>query len=71
MIEASAPELFDASRRKFGELLLSATLPLPKLLNIGPLLTARLPGMVLMTQAGNIVRLSTALQSHTPLFTAR
>jgi hypothetical protein len=70
MIEASAPELFNASRRKFGELLLSATLPLPRPLDISPLLAARLPGMVLMPQAGNIVRLPTGLQSHTPLFTA-
>ncbi len=70
MIEASAPELFSASRRKFGELLLSATTPLPKPLNITPLLAARLPGMVLLPQAGNLARLSTELQSHTPLFTS-
>lgn len=70
MVEASAPELFTASRRKFGELLLSATTPLPKPLDISPLLAARLPGMVLLPQSGNIVRLPTGLQSHTPLYTS-
>lgn len=70
MVEASAQELFTASRRKFGELLLSCTTPLPKPLNITSLLAARLPGMFLLPQAGNLTKLSTNLQSHTPLFTA-
>jgi len=70
MIEASAQELFTASRRKFGELLLSCTTPLPKPLTIAPLLAARLPGIVLLPQAGNLSQLATNLQGHTPLYTA-
>jgi hypothetical protein len=70
MIEASAQELFAASRRKFGELLLSCTTPLPKPLNITPLLSARLPGMLLLPQAGGLAKLSTGLQGHTALYIA-
>jgi len=71
MIEASAHELFTASRRKFGELLLTSTVALPKPLNITPLLAARLPGILLLTQAsGNLTRLPTKLQGHTSIYRA-
>jgi len=54
MVEASAPELFASSRRKFGEVLLSAQLPVPKPLNISLLLAARVPGLVMFNQLNNI-----------------
>ena len=41
MVEASAPELFSASRRKFGEVLVSAMAPMPTPLNASLLLAAR------------------------------
>jgi len=69
MIEASAQELFTASRRKFGEILLSCTIPLPRPLNPSVLLAARLPGMLLINQAGALANETTALQGHTPIFT--
>jgi hypothetical protein len=68
MIEASAQELFTASRRKFGELLLYATKPLPRPLNIDLMLAARLPGLWLIPQTGGITAEPTLLKGHTPLF---
>jgi len=78
MIEASAQELFAASRRKFGELLLSCTTPLPSPLPrplprpvmLSLLLAARLPGVVLMPKDGELVVTPRRLQGHTPIFTA-
>jgi len=68
MIEASAQELFTASRRKFGELLLSCTAPIPKPLNPSLMLTARLPGVLLLPQAGGLATGATQLQGHTAIF---
>ena len=68
-IEASAPELFASSRRKFGEVLLPCDKPLPKPLNASFMLATRLPGLVFI-QPGQLqleVR-QTTLRSHTPLF---
>ncbi len=45
LVEASAPELFNASRRKFGEILLPIDIP-PKPLNAALMLAARVPGMI-------------------------
>jgi len=70
MIEASAQELFTASRRKFGELLLSCTTPLPRPLNLTPMLAARLPGMLLISQPGGLATMTSQLQGHTPIFIA-
>ncbi|MEW6305023.1 MAG: hypothetical protein AB1705_16225 [Verrucomicrobiota bacterium] len=67
MIEASAPELFSASRRKFGEILLSATAPLPKRLDLSLFLAARLPGLLLLNN-GRVVVAQSQLQGHTALF---
>jgi len=43
MVEASAPELFSATRRKFGEVLLRADLAVPKPMDFSLLLALRLP----------------------------
>ena len=66
MVEASAPELFSVSRRKFGEVLLVANKPLPKPLNPSVLLAARLPGFALLGESLAVER--TKLTGHTPLF---
>lgn len=69
-IEASAPELFASSRRKFGEVLLPCDKPLPKPLNASFMLATRLPGL-LFIQPGQLqleIR-PTQLKGHTPLFT--
>ena len=68
MVEASAPELFASSRRKFGEILLSAQLPVPKPLNLSLLLAARVPGLVMIQQQNNVPIDQTQLQGHTGLF---
>jgi hypothetical protein len=68
MVEASAPELFASSRRKFGEVLLSANLALPRPLDISLLIAARLPGICLITQGVSIVTQATALRGHSELF---
>jgi hypothetical protein len=68
MVEASAPELFSTSRRKFGEILLAPDKP-AKPLNSSLLLAARLPGFVFLNPGGgNINMRTTALTGHTPLF---
>jgi hypothetical protein len=69
-IEASAPELFASSRRKFGEVLLPCDKPLPTSLNRPFMLATRLPG-VLFIQRGEpqLEVFPTNLKSHTPLFT--
>lgn len=71
MIEASAQELYTASRRKFGELLLSCTLPLPRPLNLSVMLAARLPGVLLSLQQGGLATHPVQLQGHTPIFTSQ
>ena len=68
MIEASAPELFSSTRRKFGEVLLTAQTPLPKPLNLSLLLAARFPGMVMVQQQGQAPVEQTRLNGHTDLF---
>lgn len=68
MIEASAPELFASSRRKFGEVILDARAPLPTPLTAASLRAARLPGIVLFQEAGAIATQRTALDGHTQLF---
>ena len=70
MIEASAQELFTASRRKFGELLLSSTTPLPRPLDLTLMLAARLPGMVLIAESAGLSTEFTQLQGPTPIFSA-
>ena len=70
VVEASAPELFPSSRRKFGEVLLSADKPLPRPLDTSILLGARLPGSFLLTAGGNLETIPVSLTGHSPLFDA-
>lgn len=67
VVEASAPELFSGSRRKFGEILVSAQTQLPKPLDLTLLLGARLPGIIILRQQGTVPIDTTQLQSHTDL----
>jgi hypothetical protein len=68
IVEASAPELFSASRRKFGEIIIAAQTPMPKPLDFSLLLAARMPGFVLLRQLGGMPTEQTQLQGHTDLF---
>jgi hypothetical protein len=69
MVEASAPELFAATRRKFGEILVAADKP-PAPLTASLLLAARLPGLVLVNPGtGSLEVRPTRLLGHSPLFT--
>jgi hypothetical protein len=71
MVEASAPELFAGSRRKFGEVLVSAQQPIPKPLNPSLLLAARLPGLLIIGgDAKPLAIEKTKLEGHTALFRA-
>jgi hypothetical protein len=67
LVEASAPELFSASRRKFGELLLCAQTTPPKPVGISILLAARLPGIVLFKKQDEVTIARTELKGHTEL----
>ncbi len=67
MAELSAPELFTASRHKFGELLIAADRPSAADLSL--LIAARLPGHALLRTAGNLSLQPTQLAGHTQLFT--
>lgn len=67
MAELSAPELFTATRHKFGEFLISADKPHATDLSL--LIAARLPGYILTRNNGKIEVKPTRLEGHTPLFT--
>ena len=69
MIEASAPELFTASRRKFGELLLASATPLVPL-NASLVHAARLPGAFFRFSGSGLSYKSTSLVGHTGIFEA-
>ena len=64
--ELSAPELFTATRHKFGEFIIAADKPHATDLSL--LLAARLPGYILMRANGKLEVKATALAGHTPLF---
>ena len=68
LVEASAPELFSSSRRKFGEVLISAQAQAPTPLDLSLMLAARLPGMAIIRQGNDVPIDKTQLQGHTPLF---
>ncbi len=69
MIEASAQELFNASRRKFGEILLSCTTSVPEPLNFSLFLAARLPGLIFTQDSSSVIEPKpTVLRGHTRLF---
>lgn len=69
MIEASAPELFAYSRRKFGEVLLVADQAKP--LNSSAMIAARLPGLVVIQNNQQFDVRTSAVKGHTPLFCAK
>jgi len=69
MVETSAPELFAATRRKFGEILVAADNP-PAPLTASLLIAARLPGLVIVNPGtGSLEVRPTQMFGHTPLFT--
>lgn len=70
MTEASAPELFSASRRKFGEVLLACDKPLPNRIDASLMLAIRLPGLMYYQQSQEPLEISPArISAHSPLFT--
>jgi len=71
MIEASAPELFASSRRKFGEILLASDRVLPRPVDLSLLLAARIPGEIMIFQNDSLDAMSTNLRGHTGLFEHR
>jgi hypothetical protein len=64
--ELSAPELFTATRHKFGELLIAADQAPATDLSL--LLAARLPGHLIFRTGGKLTVQPTGLTGHTPLF---
>jgi hypothetical protein len=68
MVEASAPELFSATRRKFGEVLLRADLAVPKPMDFSLLLALRLPGQFLHIEDQTLQRIDTETAAHIALF---
>jgi hypothetical protein len=69
MVEISAPELFSCSRRKFGEVILSATTPIPSPIDLSLFLSARLPGIVIVKTGNQIPIACTKLNGHSELHT--
>lgn len=67
MVEASAPELFAASRRKFGEILVCASSGLPQPLNLDLMIAVRLPGILLLRDSARVSSFQTRLDWHTPI----
>lgn len=69
LAELSAPELFNATRHKFGEFLIAADRPFSNDL-LSLLLAARLPGCaVLRDDGGQLKPQATRVRGHTQLFT--
>ena len=69
MVEASAPELFNSSRRKFGEVLLPCDKPPPTPLNASLMLATRLPGLIYFRPGQLQLEIRpTQLKGHTSLF---
>lgn len=68
MIEASAPELFSASRRKFGEILIRSDLEFPKPLDFSLIILARLPGQILTLESKLLNTRPAGTDSHVELF---
>ena len=70
MVEVSAPELFAATRRKFGEILVAADKPATHPLSPSLFLAARLPGLLLVNPGtGSLEVRPSKLVGHTALFT--
>lgn len=72
MIEASALELFAASRRKFGELLFPCDVPVPNTIDESFLLGGRLPGSILKREKDAGLHLvESNLLGHTDLYSIK
>jgi hypothetical protein len=68
IVEASAPELFSATRRKFGEVLLRADQIVAKPMTFDLLLAMRLPGQFLRIENNQLECIETGTDSHVSLF---
>lgn len=68
MIEASAPELFSASRRKFGEILIRSDVESPKPLDFSLFVLTRLPGQLLTLESNLLNTRPAGTHSHVELF---
>ncbi len=68
MVEASAQELYSSTRRKFGEVLISATTKIPSPPDLTLLIAARLPGVVYTRGAQQLEATPTKVEGHTQLF---
>ena len=68
MVEASAPELFSSTRRKFGEVLFRADLAVPKPMDFSLLLRLRLPGQFLHIRGQTLQRIATGTSAPVALF---
>lgn len=71
IIEASAPELFTASRRKFGEILLHSSMPMPKPVDPSIVIAVRLPGMILLPDGSELAPSTTQLAGHTDIMSLK
>lgn len=68
LVEASAPELFSASRRKFGEVLLNAQKVSTDSEGQDLWLAARLPGTILVREEKGFQAVDSRMKSHVQLF---
>jgi hypothetical protein len=68
VIEASAPELFASSRRKFGDILIRADSALPAPLDNSLFLAARLPGLCIFSGSPDLEVARSRLKGHSALF---
>ncbi|WPJ94393.1 hypothetical protein SH580_13215 [Coraliomargarita algicola] len=68
MVEVSAPELFSATRRKFGEILIRSDVAEPKPLNWSLYILTRLPGQILRIKGTGLDFCSCGTGGHVGLF---
>lgn len=68
MVEASAPKLFSATRRKFGEVLLRVDLAVPKPMYFSLLLALRLLGQFLHIEGQTLQLVDSSTSAHIALF---
>lgn len=70
MVELSAPELFSATRHKFGEILLATDGAIPEPPDFTLFLASRIPGLVIHrgTDGSLFDTLPSGIQSHLPLY---
>ena len=68
MVEVSATELFSASRRKFGEILIQSNAAAPKSLDWSLFILARLPALIVRLKDGGVEFLASGTAGHISLF---